>query len=95
MTTKPGKERSRFDPEPMARRDFLGLAAIGATAVTFLLVAGWCNLAGAGSPWPPPCSLSSQAREGTGGASRTAGNVRRPGPGARYASLGFPTRLPA
>jgi cytochrome b6-f complex iron-sulfur subunit len=36
MTTKPGKERSRFDPEPMARRDFLGLAAIGATAITFL-----------------------------------------------------------
>ncbi len=37
MTTKPGKERSRFDPEPMARRDFLGLAAIGATAAAFLV----------------------------------------------------------
>lgn len=36
MTTKAGKEKSRFDPEPMARRDFLGLAAIGTTAVTFL-----------------------------------------------------------
>ncbi len=37
MTTKPGKERSRFDPEPMARRDFLGLAAIGATAAAFIV----------------------------------------------------------
>ena len=36
MTTKPGKERSRFDPEPMPRRDFLGLAAIGTTAFAFL-----------------------------------------------------------
>ncbi|MBK8467527.1 MAG: ubiquinol-cytochrome c reductase iron-sulfur subunit [Chloracidobacterium sp.] len=36
MTTKPGKEKSRFDPEPIARRDFIGLAAIGTTAVTFL-----------------------------------------------------------
>ncbi len=36
MTTKPGKEKSRFDPEPMPRRDFLGLAAIGATVVTFV-----------------------------------------------------------
>ena len=36
MTTKPGKEKSRFDPEPMNRRDFLGLAAIGTTAVTFI-----------------------------------------------------------
>jgi cytochrome b6-f complex iron-sulfur subunit len=36
MTTKPGEEKSRFDPEPMARRDFLGLAAIGTTAFTFL-----------------------------------------------------------
>ena len=37
MTTKPGKERSRFDPEPIARRDFLGLAAIGATAAAFFV----------------------------------------------------------
>ncbi len=36
MTTKPGKERSRFDPEPVPRRDFLGLAALGTTAVTLL-----------------------------------------------------------
>lgn len=36
MTTKAGKEKSRFDPEPMPRRDFLGLAALGATAVAFL-----------------------------------------------------------
>jgi len=36
MTTKAGKEISRFDPEPMPRRDFLGLAAIGSMAVTFL-----------------------------------------------------------
>ena len=36
MTTKPGKEKSRFDPEPMARRDFLGLAALGTMGVTFL-----------------------------------------------------------
>lgn len=39
MTTKPGKEASRFDPEPMPRRDFLGLAALGsaAAAVIFAL----------------------------------------------------------
>ncbi|HNU06168.1 MAG TPA: ubiquinol-cytochrome c reductase iron-sulfur subunit [Pyrinomonadaceae bacterium] len=36
MTTKPGNEVSRFDPEPIPRRDFLGLAAIATTAVTFL-----------------------------------------------------------
>lgn len=36
MTTKPGNERSRFDPEPVPRRDFLGLAALGTTAVTLL-----------------------------------------------------------
>ena len=35
MTTKPGKEKSRFDPEPMPRRDFLGLAAIGTTRSHF------------------------------------------------------------
>ncbi len=36
MTTKASKEKSRFDPEPMPRRDFLGLAALGATAAAFL-----------------------------------------------------------
>ena len=37
MTTKPGKERSRFDPDPVPRRDFLGLAAIAATAMAFFV----------------------------------------------------------
>lgn len=36
MTTKPGKERSRFEPEAIPRRDFLGLAALGAMTATFL-----------------------------------------------------------
>lgn len=36
MTTKAGEKKSRFDPEPMPRRDFLGLAALGATAAAFL-----------------------------------------------------------
>ncbi len=36
MTTKAGKEKSRFDPEPIPRRDFLGLAALGATAAAFI-----------------------------------------------------------
>ena len=36
MTTKPGMPVSRFDPEPIPRRDFLGLAAIGTTVVAFL-----------------------------------------------------------
>jgi cytochrome b6-f complex iron-sulfur subunit len=36
MTTKPGKKRSRFDPEPMPRRDFLGLSALAAMAGAFL-----------------------------------------------------------
>jgi len=36
MTTKPGKEGSRFDPEPMPRRDFLGLAALGSAAAALL-----------------------------------------------------------
>jgi cytochrome b6-f complex iron-sulfur subunit len=30
MTTQPTAKRSRLDPEPMPRRDFLGLAAVGA-----------------------------------------------------------------
>lgn len=36
MTTKPGEKRSRFDPEPMPRRDFLGLAALGSMAAAFI-----------------------------------------------------------
>lgn len=36
MTTKAGKEKSRFDPEMVPRRDFLGLAAIGAAASAVL-----------------------------------------------------------
>jgi len=37
MTTKPGEKKSRFDPEPMPRRDFLGLAALGSMAAAFAL----------------------------------------------------------
>ena len=37
MTTKPGKKQSRFDPEPMPRRDFLGLAALGSMAAAVLV----------------------------------------------------------
>lgn len=36
MTTKPGEERSRFDPEPIPRRDFLGLAALGSAAAAIV-----------------------------------------------------------
>ncbi len=36
MTTKAGEKKSRFDPEPMPRRDFLGLAALGSMAATLL-----------------------------------------------------------
>lgn len=32
MTTKAGEKQSRFEPEPMPRRDFLGLAALGSMA---------------------------------------------------------------
>lgn len=32
MTTKAGEKKSRFDPEPMPRRDFLGLAALSSMA---------------------------------------------------------------
>ena len=35
MTTHPGEKKSRFDPEPIPRRDFLGLAALGAMAAAF------------------------------------------------------------
>jgi cytochrome b6-f complex iron-sulfur subunit len=38
MTVTPGAARSRLDPEPVARRDFLGLAALGA-AISALLFA--------------------------------------------------------
>jgi cytochrome b6-f complex iron-sulfur subunit len=37
MTTKAGEKKSRFDPEPMPRRDFLGLAALGSMAAAMLL----------------------------------------------------------
>ncbi len=36
MTTKAGKEKSRFDPEMIPRRDFLGLAALGTAAAAAL-----------------------------------------------------------
>lgn len=36
MTTKPGEKKSRFDPEPIPRRDFLGLSALGAMAAAFI-----------------------------------------------------------
>jgi len=36
MTTNPGEERSRFDPEPIPRRDFLGLAALGSAAAAIV-----------------------------------------------------------
>ena len=35
MTTRPGEKKSRFDPEPMPRRDFLGLAALASMAAAF------------------------------------------------------------
>lgn len=35
MTTHPGEKRSRFDPEPVPRRDFLGLAALASMAAAF------------------------------------------------------------
>lgn len=37
MTTKAGEKRSRFDPEPMPRRDFLGLAALGSMAAALVV----------------------------------------------------------
>jgi len=36
MTTNAGKKQSRFDPEPMPRRDFLGLAALGSMAAALV-----------------------------------------------------------
>ncbi len=36
MTTKAGEQKSRFDPEPIPRRDFLGLAALGSMAAALL-----------------------------------------------------------
>ena len=35
MTTNAGEKKSRFDSEPMPRRDFLGLAALGSMAAAF------------------------------------------------------------
>ena len=37
MTTHPSEKQSRFDPEPMPRRDFLGMAALGSMAAAFAL----------------------------------------------------------
>jgi cytochrome b6-f complex iron-sulfur subunit len=39
MTTKAGKERSRLDPEPVPRRDFLGLSALFAAGSAMLFAA--------------------------------------------------------
>jgi Rieske Fe-S protein len=39
MTTKAGKERSRLDPEPVPRRDFLGMTALLAAASAMLFAA--------------------------------------------------------
>lgn len=36
MTTIPGKARSRLDPEPVPRRDFLGLTSLWATGAALL-----------------------------------------------------------
>jgi len=35
MTTHPNEKKSRFDAEPMPRRDFLGLAALASMAAAF------------------------------------------------------------
>ncbi len=39
MTVTPGPARSRLDPEPLPRRDFLGLASIAAAASALLFAA--------------------------------------------------------
>jgi len=39
MTVTPGSARSRLDPEPLPRRDFLGLASIAAAASALLFAA--------------------------------------------------------
>lgn len=39
MTIKAGKERSRLEPEPVPRRDFLGLSALVAAASSLLFAA--------------------------------------------------------
>jgi cytochrome b6-f complex iron-sulfur subunit len=45
MTTHPGEKKSRFDPEPIPRRDFLGLAALGSMAAAIgLSVLGMLKL---------------------------------------------------
>lgn len=36
MTTNAGEKKSRFDPEPMPRRDFLGLVAMGSMISAFV-----------------------------------------------------------
>lgn len=40
MNTEPSNVRSRLDPEPMPRRDFLGLSALLAAAAALLFAAG-------------------------------------------------------
>jgi cytochrome b6-f complex iron-sulfur subunit len=37
VTTKPQSARSRLDPEPLPRRDFLGLVSLGAAAAAVLV----------------------------------------------------------
>jgi nitrite reductase/ring-hydroxylating ferredoxin subunit len=45
MTVTPGPARSRLDPEPMPRRDFLGLASVwAAAAATVLSLVGMLRL---------------------------------------------------
>ncbi len=45
MTTQAGKPRSRLDPEPLPRRDFLGLGALGsALAALAVAVIGMARL---------------------------------------------------
>ena len=45
MTTQPSVSRSRLDPEPMPRRDFLGLASLWTTAAAALFaIAGMARL---------------------------------------------------
>ena len=45
MTTHPNEKKSRFDPEPLPRRDFLGLAAISSMLAAFgLSVLGMLKL---------------------------------------------------
>lgn len=40
MTTTPGEQRSRLDPQPASRRDVLGLTSLFATITAFLFALG-------------------------------------------------------